>query len=289
MSFEIFGARLPAAISPTRAIRYRIRTAPVPSGGPQHRGSSLVSDITAAPALEPAAAAFEKKPPYDPSLLEAVHATIRRAAPRARQPAQFDQGGAHLAAPRRHHLSARKDPHLPRRHPVRGEPARTAAGFPAPAFEPAVHGPEPFDALPFLDHFLAQYRYDVERRGIVVEVQPLQAGLLAADPVALSQVLLELLNAAVQRLGRVDEPRLEIAAGAARRRLHHRAALERPRRRGRQGAALHHLEAGAARRRLPAVAGDQPPDPAADGRRGIDRAERRRNPGSPGSSCRSPP
>ncbi len=79
--------------------------------------------------------------------------------------------------------------------------------------EPAVRSLEPFDAPPFLAHFLEQYGYEIERRGIVVDARPAQPGAVAADPEALSQVLLELLNVAVQRLGRAEEPRLEIAAG----------------------------------------------------------------------------
>lgn len=79
--------------------------------------------------------------------------------------------------------------------------------------EPAARSPEVFELEPFLAEFLARYGYDVERRGIVLDARPAVAGRAAVDPDALSQVLLDLLNGAVQRLGRVEEPRLEIKCG----------------------------------------------------------------------------
>jgi C4-dicarboxylate-specific signal transduction histidine kinase len=79
--------------------------------------------------------------------------------------------------------------------------------------EPSARTPEVFDLGPFLEEFLAAYGYEVERRGIVLESRPAAAGRVAVDPEALSQVLLDLLNGTVQRLGRVEEPRLEIKAG----------------------------------------------------------------------------
>lgn len=77
--------------------------------------------------------------------------------------------------------------------------------------EPASRTPEPFEVSPFLEGFLAQYAYEVERRGIILDVRPAPAGRAEADRDALAQVLLDLINGAVQRLGRVEEPRLEIA------------------------------------------------------------------------------
>jgi nitrogen-specific signal transduction histidine kinase len=79
--------------------------------------------------------------------------------------------------------------------------------------EPA-RSPEPFAAQPFLESFLAQYGYEVERRGIIF-TPPAPApddALLAVDREALTQVLLDLLNGEVQRLGRVEEPRLQMRA-----------------------------------------------------------------------------
>lgn len=80
--------------------------------------------------------------------------------------------------------------------------------------EPAARAPEPFEALPFLEGFLAHYAYEVERRGIILGTSLAPAGSVGADRDALSQVLLDLMNGEVQRLGRVEEPRLEIAAFA---------------------------------------------------------------------------
>ncbi len=79
--------------------------------------------------------------------------------------------------------------------------------------EPSARSPEPFEALPFVESFLAQYGYEVERRGIILGTRLFGSASVTADLEALSQVLLDLLNGEVQRLGRVEEPRLEIWAG----------------------------------------------------------------------------
>jgi signal transduction histidine kinase len=79
--------------------------------------------------------------------------------------------------------------------------------------EPAARSPEVIGLAPFLEEFLARYGYEVERRGIVLEAGQVDPGHAAVDPDALNQVLLDLVNGAAQRLGRVEEPRLQIKAG----------------------------------------------------------------------------
>lgn len=78
--------------------------------------------------------------------------------------------------------------------------------------EPAARAPAELELVPFLGQFLDEYRYDIERRGIVVAARPFTPGLVAVDPEALAQVLLDHLGCAVQRLGQVEEPLLEISA-----------------------------------------------------------------------------
>lgn len=80
--------------------------------------------------------------------------------------------------------------------------------------EPAAKRADALDIEPFLEGFLAQYGYEVERRGIIFESRPVVAAQVVADSEALSQVLLDLMSSAVHRLLRVEEPRLEISAFA---------------------------------------------------------------------------
>jgi len=81
--------------------------------------------------------------------------------------------------------------------------------------EPSAQPLLPIEIVPLLEDFLAQYSYEVERRGIIFASKIAAAGgPVLVEQEALKQVLLDLLSDAAQRLGRVEEPLLEISAFA---------------------------------------------------------------------------
>lgn len=191
------------------AFRYRIDSEAVPFDGLRFvGGKNLVANPPTA--VAPAA---RNLPAYDPSLLEAVHTMIAELRHELGNP--LNSIKAALTLLRRGVATYPIEKTLTYLDATLSEVARLERLLVSlrRLSEPAARIPEPFEVLPFLEGFLAQYGYEVERRGIIFETR-LAAGFVVADQDALSQVLLDLLNGAVQRLGRVEEPRLEIGAFA---------------------------------------------------------------------------
>lgn len=151
--------------------------------------------------------------PYDPNLLEAVHSLIAELRHEIGNP--LNSIKAALTLLRRGITTYPIEKSLTYLDATLAEVARLERLLVAlrRLSEPTARSPEPVAAPPFLANFFDHYGYEIERRGIVLDARPARPGLLAVDPEALSQVLVELLNVAVQRLGRAEEPRLEIAAG----------------------------------------------------------------------------
>lgn len=170
-------------------------------------GTNLVSNSP--PAAPPA---LDIPRAYDPNLLEAVHTMIAELRHELGNP--LNSIKAALTLLRRGVTTYPIEKTLTYLDATLSEVARLERLLMAlrRLSEPASRGPEPFEVLPFLEGFLAQYAYEVERRGIILETRLGPAGAVEADRDALSQVLLDLMNGEVQRLGRVEEPRLEISA-----------------------------------------------------------------------------